>query len=99
MGIFRKCGCYWPKGVPGDAIDEYFANKNIGDCATLEVFFEGKPLLIHCMKEEKYVMKFMSSFGNLDRVPSQETLPAIFIFVTQTLSHNKAKHWVDDHNQ
>ena len=74
QALIKKRGRYWPKGVPGDAIDEYFADKEIGYSKTLEVTFENKPMFIHCMKEEKFVTKFMLTFGTLDEVPTHGTV-------------------------
>ena len=111
LGIFgqaliKKRGRYWPKGVPGDAIDEYFADKEIGYSNTLEVEFEGKRMFIHCMKEEKYVTKFMSTVRTLDEVPTHGTFRRTqsgadirFNYPEPMSWHNKSKHWVDDHNQ
>ena len=104
QALIKKRGRYWPKGVPGDMIDDYFKDKEIGECETLQVEFEGKTLFIHCQKEEKYITKFMSTFGTLDdghetkRTTSDGT--AKRFFYPEPISwHNKAKHWVDDHNQ
>ena len=106
QALIKKRGRYWPKGIPGDFIDEYFADKEIGSCDTLEVSFEGKRLFIHCIKEEKFVTKFMSTFGTLDEVPSHATSRTTrtgaqvhFKYPEPVSWHNKAKHWVDDHNQ
>jgi len=58
---------YWPKGVPGDAIDDHFQDKEVGDCAMLEAkTHAGDPFRIFCMKEPDYVMKIMSSWMTLD---------------------------------
>ena len=105
QALIKKRGWYWPKGVPRDAIDEYFADAPIGASNTLEVEFEGKTLFIHCMKEEKYVTKFMSTFGTLDEVESHATMRRTaagdvhFKYPEPMSWHNKSKHWVDDHNQ
>ena len=55
QALIKKCGQYWPKGVPGDAIDEHFATKEIGATKTWKTEFKGKTMMIHCMEEEKYV--------------------------------------------
>ena len=49
----------WPKDVPGWYIDEYFTDKAIGHCETLEQEIDGIMFLIHFQKEEKYVTKMM----------------------------------------
>ena len=50
QALIKKRGRYWPKGVPGDFIDEHFRNKEIGHSETLELVFDGHPFLIHCTK-------------------------------------------------
>ena len=54
---------YWPKNVPGDAIDSYFANKELGSAKTFRQVFDGKPSLVHYHKEDRYVTKIMSTHG------------------------------------
>jgi hypothetical protein len=73
QALIKQGGKNWPKGVPGTLIDEYFCNKPLGYCKALCVEFNGNSLYIHCMKEEKYVTKFMSTFGTLDKVSSHKT--------------------------
>ena len=96
---------YWPRGVPGDHIDEHFRNKAIGYAETLRQVFNGKQFLIHCTKEEKYVTKLMSTHGLLNEVSNHATYRYIngewmsFKYTEPVSRHNKAKHWVDDVNQ
>jgi hypothetical protein len=92
--------------VPGDQINKHFADKAIGYCETLHVEIEGKQMFIHCMKEEKYATKFMSTFGVLDEVPTHKTrrttaggVVTEFCYPEPVSCHNQSKHWVDDHNQ
>ncbi|KAL9187551.1 hypothetical protein ACHAXT_001654 [Thalassiosira profunda] len=105
QSLVKKKGRYWPRGVPGDYIDAHFQDKEIGSCETLQTEFEGETMFIHCMKEEKYVTKLMSTFGTLDEVESHKTWRRTaagevrFNYPEPVSLHNKAKHWVDDHNQ
>ena len=105
QAYIKKRGRYWPRGVPGDMIDEYFADKEIGHCETLELEYEGKTMFIHCMKEEKWIGKFMSTFGTLDEVTEHKGFRRTasgdvhFRYREPFSWHNKAKHWIDDHNQ
>ena len=46
---------YWPKNIPGDAINDYFANKELGSAKTFRPVIGGKPLLVHCHKDDRYV--------------------------------------------
>jgi hypothetical protein len=54
QALIKQQGKNWPKGVPGALINEYFHNKPLGYCKTLQVEFNGNPLYIHSTKEEKY---------------------------------------------
>ena len=105
QALIKKRGRYWPKGVPGDAINEHFATKEIGASETWKTEYEGKTMMIHCMKEEKYVAKFMATFGTLDEVAAHKTFRRTaagdfhFSYPEPFSWHSKAKHWVDDHNQ
>jgi hypothetical protein len=47
QALIKKRGANWPKGVPGDQIDEHFADKPIGYCETLHIEIEGKQMFIH----------------------------------------------------
>jgi hypothetical protein len=57
QALIKQQGKNWPKDVPGALINEYFHNKPLGYCKTLQFEFNGNPLYIHCMKEEKYMTK------------------------------------------
>mmetsp|Transcript_12638 Transcript_12638/g.27240 ORF Transcript_12638/g.27240 Transcript_12638/m.27240 type:complete len:209 (-) Transcript_12638:539-1165(-) len=73
QALIKKQGQYWSKGVPSDFIDDHFKDKAIGASETLDLTFEGKPFLIHCRKEEKYVIKIMSTHSALDKVMNHKT--------------------------
>ena len=56
---------YWPKVIPGDAIDQYFADKDVTYVDMLEAINEegpeGKAFEIFYFKEPEYVMKVMAT--------------------------------------
>ncbi len=62
-------------------------------------------MFIHCMQEEKYVTKFMSTFGKVGKISSHKTRRTTaegsmeLCYPQPGSLHNKTKHWVDDHNQ
>ena len=56
---FIKKKNYWPKGVPGAAIDAHFEDKDENHCEILETSIDGFPFQIMCMKEPNYMMKIM----------------------------------------
>jgi len=51
---------YHPRYVPGDQIDEYFKDKELGYAETLAQDLEGVKFLVHCQKDTDYVTKIMS---------------------------------------
>ena len=55
QALIKKYGRCWPKGVPGDLIDEHFMDKEVGYSKSLELRFKGKKIFIHCMKEGKWI--------------------------------------------
>ena len=69
----KKCGVYasalikkwkyWPKYIKGDAIRDYFNNKNVGDCNSWKGTMEEVPFHVYAMKESDYVMSLMSTYG------------------------------------
>ena len=95
---------YWPKNVPGDAIDSYFANKELGSTKTFRQVFYGKPFLVHCHKENRYVTKMMSTHGLINEIPTHKTYRRVvggwktFNYTEPMYCHNHSKHWLDDSN-
>ena len=69
--LVKKCK-YWHKGVPGVAIDQYFADKYVTYLDMLEVITEespeGKALNIFCFKEPEYVMNIMANWMTLEEL-------------------------------
>ena len=68
---------YWPKGVPGDAIDKYFADKDVTHVYMLEAITEegpeGKAFKIFCFREPKYVMMIMATWMTLEELDRADT--------------------------
>ena len=95
---------YWPKNVPGDAIDFYFANKELDSTKTFRQVFEGKPFLVNCHKEDRYVTKLMSTHGLINEIPTHKTYRKVagecktFNYTEPISNHNHSKHWVGDVN-
>ena len=61
-GALIKKRRYWPKHVPGDMIDEYFKDKDVGEVDSLKGILDNVHYDIFCMKEPDYVMKIMSTY-------------------------------------
>ena len=72
-GALIKKRRYWPKYVPGDMIDDYFKEKEVGSTDSLKGTLEDVPYDIFCMKEPDYVMKIMSTYGGLFEKDGQKT--------------------------
>ena len=95
---------YWPKNVPGDAIDSYFANKELGSAKTFRQVFDGNPFLVHCHKDDRYVTKIMSTHGLINEISTHKTYRRVagewktFNYTEPISRHNHSKHWVDDVN-
>ena len=68
---------YWPKGVPGDAIDEYLADKDVTHVDMLEAITEevpeGKAFKIFCFKDPKYVVNIMATWMTLEELDGADT--------------------------
>ena len=104
---------YWPKGVPGYAIDQYFAEKDItyvdmfGDIT--EEGPEGKAFNVFCFKEPEYVMKIMATWMTLEELDGADTrreykgwdgqsLARLFKYRQLFGLHFHYRHQLDDHN-
>ena len=66
-------GRYWPENVPCDAIDYYFANKELGNAKTFTQVFDGMPFLVHFHKGDMYVTKLMSTHGLINEITTHKT--------------------------
>ena len=68
---------YWPKGVPGDAIDKYFSDKDVTHVDMLEAITvegpEGKAFKIFCFKDPEYVMQIMATWMTLEELDGSDT--------------------------
>ena len=104
QALAKKRGRYWAKGVPGDAINEHFKDKEIGSTETFTQQMDGKELHVHCQKEDKYVTKIMSTHGLITDIADHQAYRYLngewksFLYPEPVLPHNRAKHWVGDCN-
>ena len=109
-GAVIKKRRYWPKHVPGDAIDAYMNSKNIGDTASLTGNLDGVDYTIFAMKEPDYTSKIMANYGNLhsddrwEERSRRETMEdgsivkKYFKYILPFQNHFTWRHCVDDHN-
>jgi hypothetical protein len=96
---------YWPKGVPGDYLDEHMNAKSLGETETYVQEIDGVRFLVHCCRDADYVTKIMSSHGTLEENQDHATWRKVdgewktFQYAEPFSRHNRGKHWVDDVNQ
>ncbi len=72
--LMNPRGRGWSVLVLGKYIDEYFSNKQIGNCKILEQVVNEAKFFIHYQKEETYITKIVSCHGVLSCVEDHETL-------------------------
>lgn len=56
---------FWPKGIPGAAIDNWFSDKAVGAVGALTGMLTGIRYFVWGMKEPDYTMKIMATGGVL----------------------------------
>lgn len=56
---------FWPKHVPGEAMDAWMSIKPIGGVDSLTGRLDNVPYNLFCMKDVDYTMKLMSTYGSL----------------------------------
>ena len=100
---------YWPKYVPGEAMNEHMASKEVGECDSLRGTLDGVPFDLFTLKEPDYSMKIMSTYGGLI-VPDKQRLSkriwqeegefksTTFQYTEPFANHFNFRHAVDDHN-
>ena len=114
MGVYGdaliKKRRYWPKHVPGSEIDAAMADADIGTVRTLQGKVLEQDVYIHCLKEEEYVTKIMSTHGSHQLVLNHMTTrsfrnPATgqqsttsFAYFDPFSRYFRARHSVDDNN-
>ena len=113
VGVFAsaliKKRRYWPRYVPGDAINKKMKDKKVGECDSLKGVLDGQNYDIFCLKEPDYVMKVMSTYGGLVVKSGQEDSrrtwmegdeekTARFQYMEPFANHFDYRHLVDDHN-
>ena len=63
---------YWPKHVPGPAIEAHFGSMKIGETDSIKGQLDGIPYDLFVMKDVDYTMKLMSTYGALIEDPKSE---------------------------
>lgn len=107
---FIKKRRYWPKYVPGDAIESKMKTKEIGETDSVNGKLDGFKYNLFAMKDNIYVVKLMATWGSLTISPRQEstrryqtnadgTRTSLHFKYTQPFAlYYQHRHVVDDHN-
>lgn len=101
---YVKKRSHWPKGVPGDDIDDHLREAPLGSCQTLVQEVNGVRFLVHCCRDVDWVSKIMSTYGMLDKIQDHPTYRKVdgswktFKYLEPFSRYSRGKHWVDDHN-
>jgi hypothetical protein len=100
---------YWPTLVPGDTMQQYFEEMDVGDTDAVSGTLDGVPYNIWGMKEPDYVMKMMATGGALLADDTCKEAARTwkeggvekskkFNYTKPIDWHFKYRHAVDDHN-
>ena len=91
---------YWPRHVPGDAIQERFESKSLGEVDILHGKMEGINVSIVVMKDKGYNMLLMSSYGTgeLTRPSKMRSNGQSIQYPDVVANHYAHRGAVDEHN-
>jgi Transposase IS4 len=97
---------YWPKHVPGDAMDAFMnANHGIGECNALTGSLNDTNYSLFVMKDVEYNMKLMATYGRLipkdNAAEKQRRVQGQIVklkYMEPFANHYLYRHCVDDHN-
>ena len=100
---------YWAKCIDREGIGQHFQTKEVGQCDSPAGTLSGKAFSIFCMKEDKYTIKLMATYGALVEIDGSKTLRLLtavhgenfikaFHYTEPFHNHFKFCHQVDDHN-
>ena len=104
-GALIKKRRYWPTLVPGPAMDDRFAAKEVGSVEALCGTLNNVEYHMWCMKEPDYVMRIMATGGVLESDETCKTAQrgngptkVTFDYTKPFDWHFRYRHAVDDHN-
>ena len=110
--LIKKCR-YWPKGVPGEIMDERMTGKGIGNTDAISGKLDGMDYNLFMMKDKDHTVKLMSTYGKLevqnDAKDSFQHVEIVegrrkvrrrakFKCTEPYQNYYRARHAVDDHN-
>ena len=56
----------WPENIRGDAIDDHFSSKDVGNVDAMKQAEDGVAYHAFFMKDPDYAMKLMTTYGTLE---------------------------------
>ncbi len=91
---------YWPKGVPGNYINQYLSSKQLEISKSFVQDMCGKWFYVPCTHDQDYATRIMSMHGVLDEIQDHSTWQLVgkwktFKYAEPLSRHNCAKHWAD----
>ena len=114
MGVYASAVAkkrrYWPKYVPGAAMEKYMKDKAVGSCHVLKGVLEGVKYKILSLREPDYYMKLMAAYGavieNVKYRTNHRTykdsngdiVSTSFNYSQVFANHFLYRHLIDDHN-
>ena len=63
---------YWPKYVPGKAMDDHMSSRSLGDTSSVKGTLDGTPYNLFMMRDKDWVMKMMTTYGGLTANKDEE---------------------------
>jgi hypothetical protein len=69
----KKLG-HWPKGVPGDHINNHMKETPLGYCEMLVQQMDNNHFLVHCCRDADWVLKIISMYRMLDEIQDHPTV-------------------------
>ena len=101
---------YWPKHVPGKAIDDKMKDEELGATNSVSGKLDDLDYDIFCMKDKDWTMKLMATYGGLTDHPTHPAARRVyknnqgiytnkfFKYTEPFANHYLYRHAVDDHN-
>ena len=101
---------YWPKHVPGKAMDKRMESKNIGEVDCIQGKLDNTDYNLLMMKEPDFTMKMMATYGALNPYPGErdskryvtgsdgKKSTTTFKYTEPYSNHYGFRHTIDDHN-
>ena len=91
---------YWPENIKGDAINDHFASKEVGNVDAVKKVEDGVAYHVFFMKDPDYVMKIMTTYETLEKQNKFKRGGVMekkeFMDTEVVANHFLYRHYVDD---